>query len=63
MKIYSLCTKKEYESQGQKKVAWLPVGTLRQVDEGKMFIELNMTPNQTIYVFEPKPKNDFKEVF
>lgn len=58
MKIYNLCTKKEYEAKGEKKVAWLPVGVMRETDEGKKFIELNILPGQTIYVFEPKPKEE-----
>lgn len=61
MKIYNLCTKKEYETQGQKKTAWLPVGVLRETEEGKKFIELNILPGQTIYCFEPKPRPESRQ--
>lgn len=57
MQFYNICTKKEYQSQGQNKVAWLTVGTLKVMDDGKKFITLNMFPDQSFYVFEQK-KND-----
>lgn len=59
MKVYNLCTKKEYERMGEKKTAWLPVGVLRETDDGKKYIELNILPGQTIYCFEPKAKEEF----
>lgn len=58
MKFENICTKKEYESNGEKKVTWLRCGTLRTNDEGKKFIELNHLPGVTFYVFEPKPKEE-----
>ena len=58
MKYYDICTKKEYEQNGEKKVVWLKCGTLKETDEGKKFIELNQAPDTTFFVFEPKAKEE-----
>ena len=52
-----ICSKREYEQNGEAKVKWLKVGTLRENDNGKQFIEINLMPNTPLYVFEIKPKN------
>ena len=57
MEYRDICTKREYEQNGQKKVSWLKVGTLRIVDEEKMFIELNILPTTSLYVFKKKEKS------
>lgn len=54
----NICTKKTYEKNGETKTIWLKVGTLKITDDGKKFIELNHQPNETFYVFPPKPKDD-----
>ena len=51
-----ICTRKEYESNGVKKVVWPKCGTLRTNDAGKRFIELNHQPETTFYVFPKKEK-------
>lgn len=53
-----LCTKKVYtdKASGEEKVVWLEIGTMITKDDGKSFIELNMHPNTTVYVFEDKPR-------
>jgi hypothetical protein len=53
-----ICTRKEYEVKGVKKVIWLKCGTLRTNDTGKRFIELNQQPDTTFYVFPKKEKMD-----
>ena len=60
MQLFNICTKKEYEKNGEKKVVWLNCGTLRETDDGKRFIELNMLPGITFYCFPPK--NQIKNV-
>jgi hypothetical protein len=55
-----ICTKKTYTKDGQEKVTWLKVGTLKTTDQGKQFIELNIFPNQDFFVFEKK-KEEPKE--
>lgn len=56
MKFLNICTKKTYEQNGVEKTIWLRCGTLRQSDNGKMFIEMNNQPDTTFFVFEPKEK-------
>lgn len=57
MKFYNICTKKTFtKKDGTEKTNWLPVGTLRETADGKKFLELNMFPDTSFYVFEPKQK-------
>ena len=56
MKLWNICTKKTYEKNGEEKAIWLRVGTLKETDQDKKFIELNMFPKESFYVFENKPK-------
>jgi hypothetical protein len=58
MKYFDICTKREYEKNGEKKAVWLKCGTLKQSDEGRQFIELNMFPSTSFYVFEQKKRED-----
>lgn len=51
-----ICTRKEYEVNGVKKVTWPKCGTLRTTDAGKEFIELFQNPDVTLYVFPKKDK-------
>lgn len=53
----NICTKKTYTKDGVEKTVWLNVGTLVEFS-GKRFIELNIFPNQTFYVFDEKKKEE-----
>lgn len=58
----NICVKKEYTTKsGENKVRWLPVGTLKINDDGKKFIDLNMFPGTSFYVFPQEKKEDQKE--
>ena len=59
MKYYNVCTKKTYQKDGEEKTVWLNAGTLRETDDGKRFLELNMFPDTSFYIFEPKKKEDW----
>ena len=58
MKYFNICSKKSWEQNGETKTKWLNCGTLRQNDDGKMFIEMNHLPDVAFFVFEPKKKED-----
>ena len=58
MLYFDVCTKREWEQNGAKKHAWLKCGTMRKTDDGKTFLELNMFPNTSFYVFPQKKKED-----
>lgn len=61
MKIYDICTKRTYTKDGQEKTVWLKVGSFKESDGGKKFIELNMLPTTPFYVFEQTKKDPVKE--
>ena len=52
-----ICTKREWVKDGAKKAKWFKVGTYKETDEGKQFIELNILPNTPFYIFDQK--NEF----
>ncbi len=54
----NICTKKVYTQNGKEKAKWFVVGTLKEMDDGKQFLELNMFPNTSFYVFEQKDRED-----
>lgn len=56
MKFYDVTNKREYEKNGIKKNVWLKVGTYKETEDGKKFLELNMFPTTPFYIFEQKPK-------
>ena len=60
MVYFNICTKRTYTDKktGKEKAVWLPVGTLKKLDDGKMFLELNMHPGVGFYIFEQKPKEE-----
>jgi len=58
MKYFDICSKRTYQKDGVEKAIWLKCGTLKQLDDGKQFVELNMFPNTSFYVFEQKAKDE-----
>uniref|UniRef100_A0A6M3LB13 Uncharacterized protein n=1 Tax=viral metagenome TaxID=1070528 RepID=A0A6M3LB13_9ZZZZ len=61
MTYKDIVTKREFEVNGEKRVKWFKVGTLKETDDNKTFIELSMFPNTSFYVFEQKAKEDKAE--
>jgi hypothetical protein len=59
MKIQNVVVKKTYTNKaGEEKVTWLNVGSIRTTDDGKQYIELNMFPETSFYVFDRKEKDE-----
>jgi hypothetical protein len=52
MKIHHICTKKDYEKDGEKKVKWYRVGFLKEADSGKKYIKFFHQPETEFFVFE-----------
>ncbi len=52
MQLYNICTKKDYEKDGEKKSAWYKVGVLKIADSGRQFIKLFHQPDTEFFVFE-----------
>jgi hypothetical protein len=61
MKFKDIVAKKTFQKDGVEKATWLKVGTMRETDDGKQFIELNMFPTTSFYVFEQKQKEPVKK--
>jgi len=57
MSILNVCTKREYEKDGIKKVKWYKVGFLKEAESGRKYIKLFHQPETEFFVFE----NDAKE--
>jgi len=59
MQFKDICTCKTYtDKEGKEKKTWPKVGILKTTESGKQFIELNMFPNQSFFVFEQKQNNN-----
>lgn len=57
MKYFDICSKHTYtDKENQTKNKWFKVGTLKEMDDGKRFITLNLVPNESFYVFEQEAK-------
>lgn len=56
MIIENICTKQTYMQGEEEKTKWLICGTLRTMDNGNKFIQLNHLPDVSFYVFKPKPR-------
>ena len=52
MKLLNICTKKDYEKNGERKVAWYKIGILKIADSGKKYIKLFHQPDTEYFVFE-----------
>jgi len=58
MEFKDIRSKKTYTTKdGEEKTAWPIVGTLKILDDGKMFIELNMNPSEPYFVFARKERD------
>lgn len=57
MQVFNICTKKEYEKDGEKKVKWYKVGFLKIAESGKKYIKLYMLPQTEFYVFDREEEN------
>jgi len=56
MRQFNINTPKQFEVNGEQKTSWLPVGSMRILDDGKIFIELNQNPGVTYMAFEREEK-------
>lgn len=52
MQLFNICTKKEYENNGEKKIKWYKVGVMKIADSGKKYIKLFHQPLTEFFVFD-----------
>jgi hypothetical protein len=64
MQLYNICTKKDYEKNGENKSKWYKVGIMKITDNGKKYIKLFHQPNTEFYVFDREEfqQSSIKEV-
>jgi len=56
MKFQDMVVKKIWQDRdGNEKVKWLKIGTLKTTDDGKMFAEINHI-SEDVYIFDQKPR-------
>ena len=62
MKLFHICTKKEYEKDGEKKINWYRVGFLKVAESGRKYLTLFHQPNTEFFVFDREEgKNETAE--
>lgn len=52
MQLQNICTKKEYEKDGEKKVQWFKIGILKTAESGRKYIKLFHQPQTEFFVFD-----------
>jgi len=57
MKLFHICTKKDFEKDGEKKTKWYRIGILKEADSGKKYIKLFHQPDVEFFVFEREENN------
>lgn len=51
MQLYDVCTKRNYEVEGEKKVKWYKAGFMKTTDKGNSYIRLYNQPDIDFHVF------------
>lgn len=62
MKMLNICTKKDYEKDGEHKTKWYKVGVLKEADSGKKYIKLFHQPNTEFFVFDNEENTQTAEL-
>lgn len=52
MKLSDICTKRDFEKDGEKKSRWYRVGVMKEADSGRKYIKLFHQPDTEFYVFD-----------
>lgn len=51
MKLFDVCTRKFYETEGIKKTKWYKAGIMKETDKGSIYIRLFNQPQTDFFVF------------
>ena len=52
MQLFDVCAKREFTKDGEKKIKWYKVGTIKSADSGKQYLRLFLMPQTEFFVFE-----------
>lgn len=61
MQLLNICTKKDYEKEGERKTKWYKVGVLKIADSGKRYIKLFHQPQTEFFVFDNEENSKERE--
>ena len=61
MQLFNICTKKEYEKNGERKTTWYKVGVMKIADCGKKYIKLVQQPQTESFVFDKEENQPVTE--
>lgn len=62
MQLLDICAKREFTKNGETKVKWYKVGTLKIADSEKKYIRLFQQPQTEFFVFDQKENPNEPEV-
>jgi len=57
MRLFHVCTKKEFEQNGEKKLKWYKAGMLKISDRGRLFLRMFHVPEIDYHLFESEREN------
>jgi hypothetical protein len=52
MQLFNICTKREFDKNGERKTSWYKVGVMKIADSGKKYIKLFQQPQTEFFVFD-----------
>jgi hypothetical protein len=58
MQIFDICTRKDYEKDGERKIKWYRVGSFKIADSGKKYIRLFHLPQIEFFVFDRRENSE-----
>jgi hypothetical protein len=56
MLIYDICSYRDYEKNGERKIKWYRIGFLKVTENGKRYIRLFQQPETDFFVFDRSEK-------
>lgn len=52
--FWDVCTKKEFEANGEKQELWFKIGVVKTTTKGAMFLQLFQQPYTDFFIFKPQ---------
>ncbi|MEO8087533.1 MAG: hypothetical protein ABI763_11970 [Bacteroidota bacterium] len=61
MQLFNICTKKDFETNGEQKTKWYKVGLMKIADSGRKYIKLFQQPQTEFFVFDKEENKQVSE--
>lgn len=52
MRLFNICTRKDFEKDNVRKSVWYKVGIMKEADSGRRYIKLFQQPQTEFFVFD-----------